>query len=96
MSRKRKAGYIRYGYASDPADYAAKPDQKGINMDPKPIGEPVRMRKAEAEPPPRQQLDLVASSFQELFTLLEEYAPIWYTEQHHKRAIAAQRVLRKL
>lgn len=25
----------------------------------------------------------------ELFELLEAYGPIWYTEEHHKRALAA-------
>jgi hypothetical protein len=27
--------------------------------------------------------------FEELFTLLEDYAPVWYTQQHHDRAVAA-------
>ena len=26
---------------------------------------------------------------EELFSLLEEYGPTWYTEEHHKRAVAA-------
>ena len=26
---------------------------------------------------------------EELFTLLEDYAPIWYTQKHHDRAVAA-------
>ena len=26
---------------------------------------------------------------EELFVLLEDYAPVWYTEEHHKRAIDA-------
>jgi hypothetical protein len=26
---------------------------------------------------------------EELFTLLEDYAPVWYKQQHHDRAIAA-------
>lgn len=26
---------------------------------------------------------------QELFELLEDYAPAWYTEEHHQRAAAA-------
>lgn len=26
---------------------------------------------------------------EELFLLLEDYAPAWYTEQHHNRAVAA-------
>lgn len=38
--------------------------------------------KAEAPPRPEQVL-------QELFELLEEYAPGWYTEDHHRRARAA-------
>ena len=25
----------------------------------------------------------------ELFELLEDYAPSWYTEEHHKRVVAA-------
>ncbi len=33
-------------------------------------------------PTPREVL-------QELFQLLEEYAPVWYTEEHHNRAVAA-------
>jgi len=35
----------------------------------------------------------VAQAFLELFRLLEEYAPVWYTEQHHKNAVVAQRLL---
>jgi hypothetical protein len=26
---------------------------------------------------------------EELFALLEDYAPVWYEQQHHDRAIAA-------
>lgn len=33
-------------------------------------------------PTPRQVLE-------ELFQLLEDYAPAWYTEAHHNRAVAA-------
>ena len=32
--------------------------------------------------------------FAELFELLEEYGPTWYTEDCHRRAVAALRVLR--
>jgi len=28
---------------------------------------------------------------EELFLLLEDYAPTWYTEEHHNRAVAALR-----
>ena len=39
------------------------------------------------------QFKIVAEAFLESFELLEEYAPIWYTEQHHKRALNAWRIL---
>jgi len=39
------------------------------------------------------QFKIVAEAFLESFELLEEYAPIWYTEQHHKRALDAWRIL---
>jgi hypothetical protein len=29
---------------------------------------------------------------EELFLLLEEYAPTWYTQRHHNRAMAALRL----
>jgi len=31
----------------------------------------------------------------ELYNLLEEYAPSWYTEEHHNRAESALRSLRR-
>jgi hypothetical protein len=33
--------------------------------------------------------------FREMFTLLEEYAPLWYTAEHHNRAVAALGVLQE-
>jgi len=39
------------------------------------------------------QLAYVAEVFGELFKLMEEYAPAWYTEEHYKRAASALRVL---
>jgi len=39
------------------------------------------------------QFEIVAEAFLESFELLEEYAPIWYTVQHHKRALNALRIL---
>ena len=42
------------------------------------------------------QFKIVAEAFLESFELLEEYAPIWYTEQHHKRALTACRILQKV
>jgi len=41
------------------------------------------------------QYEIVAEAFLELFELLEEYAPIWYTEDHHQRALTAWRILQK-
>jgi hypothetical protein len=37
----------------------------------------------------RGQGDAMAMVVQEMFTLLEDYAPTWYTEEHHNRVIAA-------
>ena len=39
------------------------------------------------------QFEIVAEAFLESFELLEEYAPIWYTEQHHERGLDAWRIL---
>jgi len=39
------------------------------------------------------QLRTLAAALLELYALLEEYAPTWYTEQHHNRAEAALRTL---
>ena len=41
------------------------------------------------------QFEIVAEAFLESFELLEEYAPVWYSEQHHKRALTACRILDK-
>ena len=40
------------------------------------------------------QFKTVAEAFLELFQLLEEYAPIWYTEEHHNRAVAVRRLIK--
>jgi hypothetical protein len=34
-------------------------------------------------------------AFREMFNLLEEYAPLWYTTETHNRAVAALAVLRE-
>jgi hypothetical protein len=39
------------------------------------------------------QFKIVAEAFLESFGILEEYVPIWYTEQHHKRAPKVWRIL---
>ena len=41
----------------------------------------------------RIELAGVAEVLRELFNLLEQYAPTWYTEEYHNRAVAALRVL---
>jgi hypothetical protein len=41
------------------------------------------------------QLSFVAEVFLELLKLLEQYAPAWYTEEQHNRAMAALRVLQE-
>jgi len=44
--------------------------------------------------PCNAECKLVADAFMELFELLEEYAPVWYTEQHC--ALAAKVVLTRI
>jgi hypothetical protein len=34
-----------------------------------------------------------ADVLREIFNLLEQHAPAWYTEQHHDRAVVALRIL---
>ena len=34
-----------------------------------------------------------AAVLREIFNLLEQHAPAWYTEQHHDRAVVALRIL---
>lgn len=44
----------------------------------------------------REQLPVNAASvFFELFALLEEYGPSWYTKEHHDRAVHELRALSK-
>jgi hypothetical protein len=40
-------------------------------------------------PETEQRIPTSREVLEELFQLLEEYAPAWYTEQHHDRAVAA-------
>lgn len=44
----------------------------------------------------RAQSVFTASVLLEFFNLLEEHAPVWYTEQHHDRALVALRILDEL
>jgi hypothetical protein len=70
--------------------------QKGQNVHRKPVNQKIRVRRTRPARVQKEQLELVVSTFQELVTLLEEYAPVWYTEQHHQRAVAARRLLHRL
>lgn len=44
----------------------------------------------------RAQSVFTAAVLREFFNLLEEHAPVWYTEQHHDRAVVALRILDEL
>lgn len=46
------------------------------------------VRESIEQPPPRPA-PTPRTVLQELFDLLEEYAPVWYTEELHDRAEAA-------
>jgi len=46
----------------------------------------VAIRSAQEAEGKRLQSGKVADVFMELFNLLEDYAPLWYTEEHHLRA----------
>ena len=37
----------------------------------------------------RQEQKQVQDALKMLFDLLEEYAPVWYTEEHHRQALSA-------
>ena len=38
---------------------------------------------------------LLTKAFTEIYELLEEYAPAWYTQEHHERVKAALSLLSK-
>jgi hypothetical protein len=42
------------------------------------------------------QLTQVADALAELNDLLERYAPLWYTQEHHVRIVSILRGLKKL
>jgi hypothetical protein len=37
----------------------------------------------------KQELSDAKAVLEELFSLLEEYGPAWYTEEHHQRIVTA-------
>jgi hypothetical protein len=42
-----------------------------------------------------RQLSRVADALAELYDLLEQYAPVWYTREQHERAESALRLLKR-
>jgi hypothetical protein len=42
-------------------------------------------------PTKRAKAPSIQAALEELFVLLEDYGPVWYTEKHHDRAIRALR-----
>ena len=57
---------------------------------------PVRSiaRPGKSDPEMESRLRLAADALSELYQLLEEYGPSWYTKGHHERAEAALLLLR--
>ena len=41
------------------------------------------------QPMPAKKAPHTATVLEELFVLLEDYAPAWYTKEHHDRAVRA-------
>ena len=52
------------------------------------LEEAATAKEISTDPKPRQALATKAA-LEELFALLEEYGPAWYTEEHHHRALNA-------
>jgi len=63
-------------------------------MDPRPSDEKA-LPQSEGEESLDLQFKIVAEAFMGLFELLEDYAPVWFTERHHNGALAAHRILQK-
>ena len=40
-------------------------------------------------PPQPETVSKTKAVLEELFVLLEEYGPVWYTQEHHDRAVKA-------
>jgi len=69
-------------------------EREGSNMVPWPF-DGKSLPRSGGEKSLDSQFEIVAEGFLELFELLEEYAPIWYTEDHHRRALTTWRILQK-
>jgi len=62
-------------------------------MDPHAVDRPALSR-GEKEACLDLKFRVMAETFLKLFELLQEYAPPWYTEQQHYRALAAQQMIK--
>ena len=80
-------------FSSNPQPREPK-EREGSNMIPWPF-DGKSLPRSGSEKSLDSQFEIVAEGFLELFELLEEYAPIWYTEDHHQRALTAWRILQK-
>jgi hypothetical protein len=68
-----------------------------VNHNHPPPPESIRSRQHSSEvPDAKQQLARATDALAELYQLLEDYAPTWYAEHHHKKAEFALRLLKKL
>ena len=68
-----------------------------MNTNPTQQSAPARYRRySNDEPEAKLELARVKDALTELYELLEDYAPTWYTEQHHKKAASALRLTKKL
>jgi hypothetical protein len=47
-------------------------------------------------PDTKLQLARATDALAEIYQLLEDYAPVWYTEHHHHKTLSALRALKKL
>jgi hypothetical protein len=68
-----------------------------VNLNPPQPPESTQSRQHSSEvPDAKVQLARATDALAELYQLLEDYAPAWYSERHHKKAESALRVLMKV
>ena len=68
-----------------------------MKLTPTQQSELTRSRRHSCEgPDAKVQLARATDALAELYQLLEDYAPAWYSEHHHKKAESALRVLKKI
>src|SRR5215469_18557610 len=83
---------MRLLWSNDVLRVDSSNSREGSNMVPRSPDEKAVPR-SEGEKSLVSQFEIVAEAFLKLFELLEEYAPVWYTEQHHQRTLTAWRIL---